>query len=60
MQMREMLAQAVVKYEERARQEAERPYDGWGETPQVTASWWRNQARSAQRMIDTLDARQSQ
>ena len=52
-----MLANAVVKYEERAKYEAGRPYDGVGDTPEVTAAWWRNQAKSAQTMLDAMTPR---
>ena len=54
MDMRAMLANAVTKYEARAEVEASRPYDGWGETPEVTAAWWTAQAESAKRLLANL------
>lgn len=54
MNMREMLTNAVTKYTARAEQEAARPYDGCGETPEQIAAWWREQAEKAESLLRTL------
>lgn len=52
-----MMAENAERYDARAEQEARREWDGWGETPDALAAYWRERAAAAHRLAERFARR---